>query len=351
MKKIDKLKQIKNKIIAGTLSATALLSVTACEKDSEKKLTEETTIETVDTLVDDIVTVSPSETTVVITTTITEETDKESKTTPEQSTEIITTSINTSEQVTEMTTSPITTANDAFETSENTTTVAQTTEVSTSQNEEKKYNKLTKDNINDLDYFDHYAEEFYKCYYPEGVFCGYGILGSPYREVFDLKDEFKMFFTMINYEYLDKATIKHALKNLDDWNTAMCLCYSFNISLYSSKRIIPDYDTFCVDDEMSSILSDLANKTKKVNFKTIKDYDEKVMIPFLDGTGEINMNNASPYVYCIYIFAQEKACQISTCDHYHIETLNELFKYIMDNLTKEDIINGKGKTIGQYINN
>lgn len=343
---IKNLKKIKDKIIAGTLTAATLLSVTGCGDDNSKTPDSSTTIEsTIDTTIDDtVITTSPKETTVVVTTPVINET--EASTTTSTTTEQVTTIEQTT--TTEQTQAPVTTS-ETSKTTESTTTPIETTEVSTAKKEEKKYDKLTKENINDLDYFDHYAEEFHKSYFPEGVFCSYGILGEC-REVYDLKEEFKMYFMMINYEYLNKDTIKHALKNLDDWNMNMCLCYSFNILIYRAAQIVPDYDTFCVDEEMKSILLNLAKKTKKITNKTIEDYDKEVIIPFFDGTGEINMNNVNPYVYCLYVMATEKACQISGKNYYPHEPLKDLYRYIIDNVTKDDIINGKGKTIGQYIN-
>ena len=330
---------MKNRVSALILTSAMVMGMfSGCGGGSDADKTSDTVTTASSREISDETTTSSvsADTSTASTTTTTENTTTTAQKTTEQTTrtEATTTTTATTTSVTTQTT---------------TTTTKATTEATTENKLENKYDKLTKDNINDLDYFDHYAEELYKRYFPEGVFFSYTFVGEPYREVFDLKDEFKIYFVMMNYKCLNKETIKHAVKNLDDWNMNMCLCFSLSVFSVGSEHEILDYDTFCVDEEMKSILVNLTNRTKRVTKKTMEDYDEEVIAPFFDGTGIVNMNNTSPYVYCIYVAAKENACQISGEQYYPIEPLRSLYRYIIDNVTKDDIINGEEKWLDDFI--
>ena len=346
MNKKEGLKNLKNSIIAGTLSITTLLSITGCG-DDEKKQDEQSTVSItsefeVDSKENTTFTTSSEVTAVPIST--------EEKTTAKEETTVLTTpEKTTAKEETTVSTTP-----------EKTTTKEETTSsIKTTQwYEEKQYDELSEDNINDIDYFLYYSEQFrleffggdvtvatyrYRDFYPE-------------QDELDFRKECKFFMALINLDKLKKNTLKQIFIDYSENDIKRCALAIRELFLYyisETKYTCPNYDKYCVDEETRNQLNILKNYLIKLGkTKDIAPFYEDMYDPFFNLTGEINASNAKPCMYYYYCLS-ERLLSIFTSKPAKNKgaELTKLEDWIVSDLTKEDIINGKGKTIGQYINN
>ena len=362
MSKIKELKKIKNNIIAGTLSITTLLSMTGCgddgKKQDEKSTTSITSEYEVDSKENTTLTALEEVTTAPITT---EEITTTVETTAPITTEEITTTVETTakEETTEEITTAKTTTKEETTTKKVTTKEEITTTAKTTQwYEEKQYDELSENNINDINYFLYYSEQFrleffggdiriatyrYRDFYPEQDEC-------------DFRKECKFFMALINLDKLEKSTLKQIFIDYSENDIKRCALAIRELFLYhaaTTKYTYPNYDKYCVDEETRGQLNTLKNQLIKLgNKKDIDSYYTEVYDPFFNLTGEINASNAKPCMYYYYCLSEGNITMLTSkpLKYWEAEFI-KLEDWIVSDLTKDTIFNySKGKTIGQYIN-
>ena len=337
---------MKNRVSALILTSAMVMGMfSGCGGGSDADKTSDTVTTASSREISDETTTSSvsADTSTASTTTTTENTTTTAQKTTEQTTQT---------EATTTTTANITTTK-KITTTEEITTTAKTTQ----WYKEQQYDELSADNINDINYFLYYSEQFrlelfggdvrvatyrYRDFYPE-------------QDELDFRKECKLFMALINLDKLEKNTLKQIFIDYSDNDIKRCalairdlfLCFSTD-----TEYTCPDYDKYCVDEETREQLNYLKNKLLTLgNKKDIDSYYTEIYDPFFELTGEINASNAKPCMYYYYCLSEGNITMLTSkpLKYWEAEFI-KLEDWIVSDLTKDTILNyTKGKAIGQYI--